>query len=256
MVPGAKAMDWKGWKPYLCNVNSKPASIFVNLDLIGSAPISSKTWLLWTWVYFKSPRPDGLSDSAEAPKLYEIEDALIACVTEACNAMPCGRITTEGRREFYFYGETKRGFHRAASKAMSGFEGYSFDLGEQADPRWEQYLNVLYPSLESLQRISNMDLLDVLVKQGDVLTVAREVDHWILFGSESSRSLFRSAANAAGFTIADESKVESEPTFVIKVTRKQPIDQNSIDKTVIELLNLSRKFGGDYDGWETPVVTQ
>jgi regulator of RNase E activity RraB len=101
-----------------------------------------------------------------------------------------------------------------------------------------------------------MDLLDVLVKQGDVLTVAREVDHWILFGSESSRSLFRGAANAAGFTIADESKVESEPTFVIKVTRKQPIDQNSIDKTVIELLNLSRKFGGDYDGWETPVVTQ
>jgi uncharacterized protein (TIGR01619 family) len=170
--------------------------------------------------------------------------------------MPCGRITTEGRREFYFYGETKDGFHRAVKEAMNGFEGYSFDLGEQSDPLWEQYLNVLYPSPESLQRISNMDLLDELVRQGDVLTVAREVDHWILFGSELSRTLFRKAASAAGFAIASESEVEDESTFVISVTRKQAIDQNSIDKTVIELLNLSKEFGGDYDGWETPVVTQ
>jgi len=27
------------------------------------------------------------------------------------------------------------------------------------------------------------------------------------------------------------------------------------NRTVIELLNLSRRFDGDYDGWETPVVT-
>ena len=74
-------IDWKGWKPYLCRVNHKPASILVNLDLRDTAPIPSKPWLLWTWVYFQSPRSDGLSSGSEAPALYEIEDALYAKVS-------------------------------------------------------------------------------------------------------------------------------------------------------------------------------
>jgi uncharacterized protein (TIGR01619 family) len=250
------AMDWKGWKTYLCNVNSKPASILVNLDLMESVPITTKPWLLWAWVYFKSPRRDGLSDSGEAPTLYEIEDALIAHISEACQAIPCGRITTEGRREFYFYGETKDGFRDAARAGMSGFESYKFSLGEQKDPLWKQYIAVLYPSPESLQCIANMELLDVLVEKGDVLTVARDVEHWIFFGSESSRSSFRDAACAAGFTLATEKTSDGKHPFAISVIRTQPIDQGSIDSTVIELLNLSREFGGEYDGWETPLVTQ
>ena len=62
----------ENWKPYLCNVNDKLASILVDLALRGEAPIASKPWLLWTWVYFQSPRTAGLSDSKEAPILYEI----------------------------------------------------------------------------------------------------------------------------------------------------------------------------------------
>jgi hypothetical protein len=176
------------WKPYLCNVNDKLASIFVNLGLREDVPIASKPWLLWTWVYFQSPRADGLSDSKEAPTLYEIEDSLNLSVSRACRAIPCGRITTAGRREFYFYGETKDGFHKAVREAFTGFERYKFDLGEQEDHLWEQYLNVLYPSPEGLQRIANMDSLDVLAEKGDVLTVPREVQHWMNFGSEESRA--------------------------------------------------------------------
>src|SRR5450631_630311 len=47
-----------------------------------------------------------------------------------------------------------------------------------------------------------------------------------------------------------------ELPFGIVVARTQSIEQHSIDRTVIELLNLSRRFDGDYDGWETPIVTQ
>jgi hypothetical protein len=54
-------------------------------------------------------------------------------------------------------------------EALKGFEGYKFDVGEQEDSSWNQYLNVLYPSMENLECIANMDLLDELVKKGDVL---------------------------------------------------------------------------------------
>jgi len=246
----------ENWKPYLCNVNDKIASIFVNLGLREEAPKASQPWLLWTWVYFQTPRADGLSHSDEAPTLYKIEDALDLYVSRECRAIPCGRITTEGRREFYFYGETRNGFKKAVREALKGFKGYKFDLGDQEDSLWEQYLNVLYPSPVDLERIKNMDLLDVLVQKGDVLTAAREVQHWIYFRLESARALFRDAAFAAGYRIVSESTNEGRMPFGISVARTQSIDQSSIDGTVIELLSISSRFNGEYDGWETPVVTQ
>ncbi len=246
----------ENWKPYLCNVNDKLASVFVNLGLRGEVPIASKPWLLWTWVYFQTPRTDGLSDSTEAPTLYKIEDALNACVSHACRAVPCGRITTEGRREFYFYAETDNGFRQAVEAARNGFEGYRFDIGSQEDSLWEHYLNCLYPSPEGLQRIANVDLLDVLLNRGDVLTAAREVQHWMYFPSKSSRVLFRDAAAAVGYRIVSEPSSKGKLPFGIVVARTQSIEQASIDRTVIELLHLSQRFDGEYDGWETPVVTQ
>jgi uncharacterized protein (TIGR01619 family) len=244
------------WKPYLCNVNDKLASIFVNLGLRDAAPIKSKPWLLWTWVYFQTPRTDGLSHNKEAPTLYKIEDALNFSVSHACAAIPCGRITTEGRREFYFYGETKTGFGKAVQDALAGFEGYKFDVGQQEDPRWEQYLNVLYPSLEDRERIANMDLLEVLVEKGDVLSVAREVQHWMYFPSLSARKAFREAVSEVGFSIVSEPISDADCRFGIVVSRTQAIEERLIDETVVTLLRLARRFEGEYSGWETPVVTQ
>jgi uncharacterized protein (TIGR01619 family) len=244
------------WKPYVCNVNGKLASVLVNLGLRESVPIPSKPWLLWVWVYFQSPRPDGLSDSKEAPTLYKIEDALTPSVARECQAILSGRITTEGRREFYFYGEAKDGFRKAVREALKNFGGYKFDVGEQQDSSWNQYLNVLYPSVEDLERIANRDLLDELVKRGDVLTVPREVEHWMSFRSEQSRALFREAATGAGYGIVGDIEGEGEFPFGISITRKQSIEQNVIDETVVELLRLCHSFNGDYEGWETPVIMQ
>jgi uncharacterized protein (TIGR01619 family) len=244
------------WKPYFCNVNGKLASILVDLGLRDSVPIASKSWLLWVWVYFQSPRADGLSDGKEAPTLYKIEDALTPCLARVCEALLCGRITTEGRREFYFYGETKEGFRRAAEDALAGFEGYKSELGEREDSSWGQYLNVLYPSPEDLERIANMDLLDQLVKRGDVLTVPREVRHWMSFRSEQSRALFREGAARGGYGILGETDSSGEFPFRISISRTQSIEQKLIDQTVLELLRLCHNFNGDYEGWETRVVTQ
>jgi len=244
------------WKSYLCNVNGSLASVFVNLGLRGQVPVLSKPWLLWTWLHFQSPRPDGLSDSKEALTLFKIEDALNLRVSRDCRAIPCGRITTQGRREFYFYAETREGFGEAVAGALAGFEGYKFDLGDQEDELWEQYLNVLYPSAEEVERIKNRELLEVLIEQGDVLTAARDVQHWIYFLSEQSRSSFREAVVKAGFRIVSESRPEDDMPFGISVARRQPVEQGLIDATVIELVKLSQRFEGDYDGWETPVVTQ
>src|SRR5208282_349470 len=240
----------------ICNVNDSIASIFVNLGLRDEIPILSKTWLLWTWVYFQIPKPDGLSDGKEAPTLFKIEDALDLHISRTCRAIPCGRITTEGRREFYFYGETSDGFGEAVKTALAGFDGYRFGTGMQKDPLWEQYLDVLCPSPEDLERIKNRDLLEVLAEKGDVLSAAREVQHWLYFRSEQSRTSFREVAANSGFRIVAQSHAKGDLPFGISVARTQAVEQELIDATVVELLGLARRFEGDYDGWETPIVSQ
>ncbi len=245
------------WKSYLCNVNDSLASIFVNIALCADVPIMSKPWLLWAWVYFQMPRPDGLSDGKEAPTLFKIEDALTAQLSQQYRAILCGRITTQGRREFYFYGETKDGFPEAVATALADFSGYKFDTGEQEDSLWEQYLNVLYPTPEQFERIKNSEVLEVLAEHGDAAGVSREVQHWMYFKTEQARALFKDDVIKAGYKIVFESHLEKEEMpFGITVMRAQPVEQNLIDATVSELVQLAEQFDGEYDGWETQVITQ
>jgi hypothetical protein len=244
------------FRPYLCNVNDVLASVMVDLALIDVAPIRSKPCLLWIWVYMQMPRADGLSDSNEAPRLYEIEDSLVLNFCSDERALLAGRITTDGRREFYFYGGTEEGFEEAVKKALAAFGEYTFTFGTQEDPQWNQYLNVLYPSKYDLQRISNGDVLGVLAKRGDVPSVPRKVMHWSYFPSEENRSLFCEDAVGEGFTVDSENELGSKLPFCLCLCRVQGIQQADIDETTLKLLELSEQHEGEYDGWETQVTTQ
>src|SRR5262245_41543090 len=103
------------WDFYFANVNNVVASLFVDLGIRDSVPDPDRRWLVWTWVYFQHPRDDGLSSSEEAPVLNQIEDALTEVVKNITEADLVGRITTAGRREFYFYGSQPDRFKQAVA---------------------------------------------------------------------------------------------------------------------------------------------
>lgn len=247
------------WNFYFYRVNDALASIYLDLELVANAPVGSQPWLLWVWVDMRSPRPDGLSSEEEAETLWAIEEAFIPKVTVLCKATFCGRITTSGRREFYLYAESPEGFSESVMEALGDFPGYEFHLGKENDPAWKQYLDVLFPSPEDLQRIANRDVLDALGRHQDVSAIPRLVQHWIYFPNPEARSRFRKAASSSGFRIESESAAPVDATefsYGISVVRIQAVVQAEIDATVIELLHLAQKFGGDYDGWESPVTTE
>jgi regulator of RNase E activity RraB len=244
------------WDFYFANVNSVLASLFVDLGIRDSVPAPDRPWLLWTWVYFRQPRDDGLSSSEEAPILHQIEDAVTHAVKEITEAELVGRITTSGRREFYFYGPRPDHFVEAVASALKAFPSYEFDSGIQEDPEWSQYLNVLYPSPEDRQRIKNLHVVEVLEKRGDPLKTPRLVSHWAYFNSPQDRTKFIAKAVAAGFKVADEFESddpETEHPFGVTLERTDRVDWNSINEVTLNLFRLAQEVGGDYDGWETPV---
>lgn len=242
------------WNFYLCNVNDSLASIYLNLGLRQEVPLPNKNWLLWVWVYLKQPRPDGLSSSNEAPVLFRIEDRLNEQMKSQFGAILSGRITTEGRREFYFYGEHNDGLEACVASALGAFNDYQFDFGSQRDATWNQYLSVLYPSEEELQKIRNRSVLDALEREGDIDTTVREVSHWVYFQTPDQRDRFLKDAIQLGYRQGNHlcGSHELRP-FGIIIHRDQAVTSDLIDEAVIELFRLANHHGAEYDGWETMV---
>jgi regulator of RNase E activity RraB len=243
------------WASYFANVNSKLASLALDLDLRGQAPIKDKTQLLWVWVYLRSPRPDGLSDNSEFDTLAAIEDGLAQALGSACNAVQAGRITSDGHREFYFYGADSIKFDASVSLVMKDFLQYKYSSGNQDDSQWKQYLNVLYPSEEDFERIKNGDVLVTMMKHGDTLEAVRDVHHWIYFHTLAQRQFYALKVKELGYSIEAESEDhgQSHP-FGLQITRDQGVTPAQIDSAVIELFRLAKQVDADYDGWEAKVV--
>ncbi len=245
----------ENWKSYFCNVNSKLASIALNLGLDEEAPIESKPWLLWVWVYLQRPRPDGLSDQSEFETISAIEDSLLQGLASTCQAVEAGRITTDGHREFYFYGASASGFEKGVRGVMGKFSAYKFNLGKQHEPDWNQYRNVLYPSDESMERIKNMDVLEVLREHGDTLESVRDVHHWIYFKSDDDRKQFGQEALQLGYKVENQSEdLNDEFPYGIQITRDQSVTTEKINEAVLQLFRFAKNLGGKYDGWEAQVI--
>lgn len=243
------------WASYFCNVNGKLASIFLDIDLSNVAPDQARPWLLWVWVYFKQSRIDGLSSSEEFPTLSAMEDLLKKHVCGNCSASLVGRITTDGRREFYFYAPKPNNFEASVRDAIKKFTSYEFEHGTQHDPAWNQYLSVLFPSEDDLQKILNREVLDVLAEQGDQPEIPREVLHWAYFKTEEDRSDFKAAVQEKGYGISSESTHPGEENpFGVCLGKIQGCTGTAIDRAVLELTKFAERFKGEYDGWEAEVM--
>jgi regulator of RNase E activity RraB len=240
------------WDFFFASVDDAVVSIFVDLGVRAEVPIEARPWLLWVHVDLQAPRPDGLSSSEEAPKLKEIGDALDATISATCGAQLVGRITGNGRREFYFHAAEPGPLEEAAAEAMKSFEGYVFRCGSAFQPDWDHYLGTLYPSDTNLQRMQNRRLLEALAAEGDVHELPRKVDHWLNFADEEGRAACRDTLTEIGFTVEEEAVAEGEGDqlpFSLVVSRVDSVDKHSINGLTLELVRLAGEHRGDYDGW-------
>lgn len=244
------------WDFYFCRVNDALASISVDLDARRSAPDASLPYLFWVFIDMRSPRPDGLSSSEEAPQLNEIEDA-VGEALDAAGARFVGRITSGGRRELYAYAASAEGLEDAVVAAMAPYPDYSYRAGDQPDGSWSQYLDLLHPAPADLQKIQNRRVIAALVDHGDPLTVPRPVRHWAYFGSAEQRKTFVDRITGDGFVVSQDDLNDGAPgerPFGVSAERVDPVTEESIDRVVLGLIAIAGECGGEYDGWEAQVI--
>ena len=243
------------WDFYFSNVDDIVGSFYIDLGLSKIAPVADKPNLIWISLKMNNPREDGLSSSEEFDTLSSIEDRLQEFILENHSAIYAGRLTSNNNRDFYFYFGDTTLYDKTISEAMVAFPSYTYDFGIKEDSEWRSYTDFMYPNPRQFQSIQNRRVVDNLEKNGDPLTKARQVDHWIYFKTDSDRIAFLKKIEPLKFDIVscDEKTSFGDFPYKLHIARVDNVDLDSVDDYVLDLWHFANECNGDYDGWETSV---
>ncbi len=244
------------WTFYFSNVNDKLSSIATDLNLNNVAPIKGQENVVYISIKMPNPKDNGLSSNEDADELWKIEDAIISGFDKNnLNYTFAGRLTSDGLRDLYFFGENTILMEKEVSSAMTAFPNFKFNFGHKSDKEWSGYFDFLYPLPRQMQIIQNRRVLEQLEKGGDKLTKEREVFHWIYFKTQKEIDLFENYTESLGFKTKNKGKTEqpNEYKFVISVSRIDKVGYDEIDEYTLELWQKASDLNGEYDGWETSI---
>lgn len=236
---------------YLTNLDGQPASFVVDLN---AEPADSHPLRLQLRVPLLRPRPDGLRDASELDPMGALEDQLVDALTGKTNALYVGRLVTRGATEFFFYLPRESGPKLDDVKGLVGDLGdYTVEYLAAEDPDWGMYTDFLYPDPYSYQAIANRSLLEQLQQAGDVMTVARTIDHLAFFETAAQAQEAATRLEAAGFDI-DAPDTREDGQVGLQFHRDDALADGQADAFVAEVLDIILPLEGSYDGWGCPVV--
>jgi hypothetical protein len=98
---------------------------------------------------------------------------------------------------------------------------------------------------------ADTDLLLVNGREGDLLATPREVDFLLLAPSAEKAQIVASFINDNRYGVA--TAVSDEDAHRVTVHIEMPITQNVICSVSGLMACISKIFGLDYDGWESPI---
>ncbi|HWA05664.1 MAG TPA: DUF695 domain-containing protein [Ignavibacteria bacterium] len=245
------------WDFYFTELDGSPASMYLDLGLNRVAPIAEKDHLLTVIITMNDPQDNGFSSKEESEILFGIEDKIADAITEPYGALFAGRETCDGARIFYFYAADNKEIKKTVKKVMKEFTDYEYETYFEADKKWDQYFKHLYPTKYELHTIMNRRVVENLRSKGDVLTIPREVDHYIYFKNEEMKNKFLADAKKLDYRVTSESKDDNQKDYPLSVrlTKTDPVTYNDVLDYTAVLYDLAEQYEGNYDGWETKLIT-
>ena len=228
----------------------------LDLALAQHVPMPEKSEFIQIAVRLNEPNEYGLTNPGEAEVLFIMEDQLSNHMAESLGGLYVARNTTDGQRIFYFYCNSSFDYESIVAEVMSGFPDHNYGCKAALDPDWAFYSQFLYPSRLEYQSILNRRVLDKMGQEGDPLTRAREIEHFMYFNTDGDRQGFLGMIGEDNFKIVSQrySSERDEMAFSLVISRVERVDTSSIDEVVFYLIQLVEMFNGEYDGWGTGLM--
>jgi uncharacterized protein (TIGR01619 family) len=257
IFPVARAQK-DSWDVYLAQYDEGVGSTTLNMELIKVAPLKELPFVVVTGVTYDSCDEGGLPNAVQIDRLYEISDDIERTVTASTQGLMVGTFTLQCERLLYIYVHDTLTIRNKLLKLYTGkYKKYKYYLGIEPDKKWEMYRTVLYPSQEILDYMSNEKVLERLSDAGDKLEKPREVEHWLYFKNTRDRDLFVKYAEGERFKIESKQYVkDAKLPYQLHMSRVDSVYSGSIHRITIELEKKAKEYKGDYDGWETVVITE
>ncbi len=239
------------WELYMKPIDGHPATVSFNAGIAAEPRKKELAYMGFIKLTMNEPNDKGFISEAEAPQLQFIEDSIEAAVLRYKIGNYVGKIVTNATISFIFYLKYDFEWSDAVAYAFKDTKGYMYEFGSKPDSEWEIYHKLLEPTTQQWQIIHNHNACDRLRAQGDTLEEVRAIEHSAYFQSSKEAQEFQDDIEAEGFTCNDISAHElgHKVSFYAKA---RPF-YYEIDAITLKLIDISREYGGAYDGWECAV---
>ncbi len=246
------------WDFYFTKIDDKPASVGLNLALNDTAPLADKTYCFWIIIPFNQSDTVGFPLEKENETLNKLEDELGIVLQAKANTIYAGRTTTKGQRCFYFYAKSLDSLDFFIEDFFKNYSQYKYKLGQRYDESWTLYFDFLYPTPLELQLIYNQRIVGALTENGDNPEVPHHIDHWMNFAKKKDVTDFIKALKGGNFMVEKNTidKTQKTHPYILQISEENKTDLDTIDKSVLQLFELTEKYNGIYGGWETFVIAE
>jgi hypothetical protein len=243
------------WDTYLREGPGGRESVALDLALADRAPDPERPLALRARYALASPREDGLAAGAEGEALARVEDGLERALA-AVGAIYAGRVTAGGGREHLYYLAAEEGVAAALEAAAPALAGYQVEAATEPDPEWRAYLDDLHPTPRVRAWLADRRTVEALARHGDRPGVPRPVEHQVAFPDRTGRDAFLAELAAQGYEVRAVRDDGPPPNcHAAQLVRAGPVTLSAIHEVTWALRQAARRHGGEYRGWEAPVVT-
>jgi regulator of RNase E activity RraB len=129
-----------------------------------------------------------------------------------------------------------------------------------ADPEWSYYLERLYPDIYHMQPLNHQEILDDLKKHGDSGVKPRSVSFWMYFTTKESAEKCLGEAVSKGYALEnigdmrEDKEFTGKKPFSLTIKKEMALTIDGLNAEAWKLIEMAKKYEGDYDGIETEVV--
>jgi hypothetical protein len=103
-----------------------------------------------------------------------------------------------------------------------------------------------------MQVMTDLEVLEVLCKEGDDGTASRQIDHSAYFSSSAAAQQFSHWVQARGYEL-DQVDATDDGRICVRFFHVGTCKIADISSHTLALWRSAIELGGEYDGWETLV---
>lgn len=242
------------WQIYPCLVGDEHAYICFDSGIAGTISENAPKRIIKLRLKLKLAESYGLPSREEFDELVAFEDQLEQ-FAKSNGDWYVGRITVAGQRHFYIYISVADHLWSNFVDRLSSETGYELSIEFRDDPEHDDYWQELFPSNDDWRIINDSKVIEASARHGDDLSASRRVEHWIYFDDEAAAKPFVAWAQSDRFTfLTEDSGMNDDQRYCVRLPHQGTMLFDDITSHMIALYRKARELGGDYDGWEVPVI--